>query len=149
MHTLAHKFNPIHVCCPTIALPHTHSHTYIYTQCFRQPDVRGINKVGSQHGAPYPLELIHFTTLPLPLFLTDNLCPHLHLLIRLFSFSFYLFISLFFIYLHPYPPFCLAPPDPLLLLLPSPLLLSFPAGVLDLLCQAGEVVLESAPRLWL
>lgn len=95
-----------------MALPHTHSHTYIHTQCLRQPDVRRISKVGSLHSAPYPLELIHFTTLPLPLFLTVNLCLHLHLMISL---SLFLYLTFSHKYLHSYLPSCSAPCSPSLL----------------------------------
>lgn len=78
-----------------MALPHPHPHACIYAQRLRQPDVRRISKVGSQRRAPYPLELIHFTTLPLPLFLTANLCLHLHLMISLsVSFSVSVFFSI-------------------------------------------------------
>ena len=50
----------------TCTLLRCDSPTYIYTRALPRPDVRGISKVGSQHRAPYPLELIHFTTLPPP-----------------------------------------------------------------------------------
>ena len=106
-----HIFKHTHVRCPTKALlhTHTHSHTYLYTQCLRQPDVRRISKVGSQHRAPYPLELIHFTTLPLPLFLSINLCLHLHPVISQ-SVCLCLLLLLFCIYLHRYLPSFSPPP---------------------------------------
>lgn len=66
-----HKLNG--ACCL-----HTHIHTHIHALC--QPDVRKTRKVGSQQRAPYPLELIHFSTLPPALLLTADLCLHFYLM---------------------------------------------------------------------
>lgn len=55
--------------------------TPTYTPCLLQPDIRRISKTGRNDGAPYPLELIHFTALLFVSFHTKNLLFHLHLLI--------------------------------------------------------------------
>lgn len=111
-HTQTHPYT--HARCPTMTLPHR-AHTS-YTQCLRQPDVRRISEAGSQHRAPYPLELIHFTTLPLPLCLTFNLCLHLHLTISL---SLILFFPPLSSLLSPLPLISVVAPTHLLSLLPS------------------------------
>lgn len=60
------------------------SRTHTYTLHVCQPMWERWRKVGSQHRAPYPLQLIYLATLPLALHLTADLFSPLNLFVCLF-----------------------------------------------------------------
>lgn len=107
MQAHTHTNSTKHTCMLPYSSTSKYTHTHSYTVCLCEPDVRKMSKVGSQQQAAYPLELIHFTAPPPSLFLTADLCLHLHLMSSP-SVCFYISPSSFLSYLLPLSPFFLS-----------------------------------------